>query len=95
MLATRNCQVGIFSEILEFLKVNSLEDGVLIFDSMSMRKGIKYDKRNDKYSGFVDLGGIAILNNGSRDDYLVVQQDVDDVCENLKNESAKKKRNLI
>lgn len=59
-----NCEVGFLTDVLMFLK-NEIEGGKdfykecgLVFDSMSIRKQVVWDKRNDKFVGYVDYGGI-------------------------------------
>lgn len=70
MLCTRNCNAGILTEVLKYLKEKSsdenysfLKDVALVFDSMAIRKGIMYDKKKDKFSEFVDLGGFDTSTN--------------------------------
>jgi DNA transposase THAP9 len=62
-LSTFNCKPGFLLEVLEFLKVECkskqyLKDCALIFDSMSIRKQICWDEKEDKHSGYSDYGGI-------------------------------------
>lgn len=60
-LSSRKCYPGILSEVLKYLAgINGdhIKDVALIFDSMSIRKTVAYDKANDRHVGYVDLGGI-------------------------------------
>lgn len=62
-LSSANCEVGYLQEVFQYLeneckKHDYLRDLALIFDSMSIRSQIIFDKKNDKYAGYVDLGGI-------------------------------------
>lgn len=55
-------------EVLDFLKLSVLNDDslknvVLVFDSMSIRSEIVYDKNTDKYWGYLDYGGIVTAAN--------------------------------
>lgn len=63
-LSSANCEVGYLQEVFQYLeneckKHDYLRDLALIFDSMSIRSQIIFDKKNDKYAGYVDLGGIT------------------------------------
>lgn len=63
LLATRDCSVGFIQEVLMFLKETAAKDAslknvALLFDSMAIRTELRYDKKTDKYWGYVDYGGI-------------------------------------
>ena len=67
-LSTVNCEPGFSTEIISFLKEEvqrnkCLKDVALIFDAMAIRSGITYDKKLDKYRGYIDYGGIAHANS--------------------------------
>ena len=67
-LNTYNCQPGFNAEVLAFLKKEvqtneCLKDVALLFDAMSIRSEIVYDKKTDKYRGYIDYGGIAHTNS--------------------------------
>lgn len=57
-------RVGFLTEVFEFLKNKVYENDflknvALIFDSMSIRSHLMYDKKTDKHYGYVDYGGVA------------------------------------
>lgn len=64
MLSTHNCNVGFMSEVFNFVKVKAkqskdIANVALIFDSMSIKSGKRYDEKNDKWWGKIDIGGIV------------------------------------
>lgn len=78
-LSTSNCEPGFSSEMIAFLqehvKTNEyLKDVALIFDAMSIRSEIVYDKKSDIYRGYIDYGGIAhVDSNEIATEVLVLQ----------------------
>lgn len=63
LLSTRDCGTGFMSEVLESLKIlaqqkDYLKNVSLVFDAMSIRSALTYEKKTDKYWGYVDFGGI-------------------------------------
>lgn len=64
-LSTRECKPGILTEVIKYLKENSskkefryLKDVALVYDAMSIRSGRWYCRKEDKFYGYCDLGGI-------------------------------------
>lgn len=54
-----------------------LRDVSLIFDTIAIRKGLQYDKKADKYSSYVDLGGIThILNEKDASEEFQVKDEI-------------------
>lgn len=52
-----DCEPGFIAEVFEFLKLNpGCKKYSLVLDSMSIRKQVIWDKKNNKFSGYVDLG---------------------------------------
>ena len=67
-LSSANCEVGFLTEVFGFLKLqvikhDYLKNVALIFDAMALHTAIAYDKKTDKHYGYIDLGGIAHVNN--------------------------------
>jgi len=59
-IATRECNPGVLDEVVQYLKRESskkvyLQDVALIYDSMSIRSGRWYSKKDDKFYGYCDL----------------------------------------
>lgn len=68
LLSTHNCNTGFMKEVFEFLKRSVekndyLKNVSIVFDAMSIRSELTYDKKMDKFWGYVDYGGI--VNNDS------------------------------
>lgn len=66
-LSSLNCDPGILTEVLEFLKteVSSkkyLKNCALIVDAMSIRKQIVWDHSEGKFMGNINYGGITDIN---------------------------------
>lgn len=62
-LSSLNCEPGILSEVLEFLKTevsskNYLKNCALIVDAMSIRKQTVWDHSEGKFMGKINYGGI-------------------------------------
>lgn len=66
-LASFNCNVGVLSEVLEYLRQqvtipekSYLKNVALIFDGMAVKQDLSYDPKLDKVFGYVDLGKILV-----------------------------------
>lgn len=64
-MSNTNCDVGFLDNVLMFLKneiltgkKDYLKECALIFDAMSIRKQVLWDKKLDKFVGYTDYGGI-------------------------------------